>query len=296
VLTAFGDESSDESHERVFSVGAVFGDESQWDKLQSKWVERTGGAEFHAAECDSDQGDYKRSSHGENKQLYKDLTLLLAQSGLWGYGVALDLISQRKYMPDLLPESPYYKCFGEVVIFFTHRAVMYVPREQVKFTFDRRLETQYNATALYDYMAKLPEWRDSEYLHDEIAFASRKTVGVQVADLWAREVMKRLDNEIGPVKRNPRKAFEALRGTGRFGATLYAGEYFDGLNRAIKAMDNTGEPGAFRSGDYKNWLQKHGLTDTYGNRVRYTSQYDAIQRAVGNLTHFEDVRRFSQGR
>jgi hypothetical protein len=296
VLTAFGDESSDETHQRVFAVGAVFGEQHQWDALEVKWRARLPeGVDFHAAECESDHGDFARFSHRQNKDLYKDLTQMLAKSQLLGYGVAIDLISQSKYMSNLLPESPYYKCFGEVVIFFTHRTTWYVPREQVKFTFDRRLETQYNATAMYDYMAKLPEWEDSDYLHHEVGFSSRKSIGIQAADLFTYEIMKHLDNMIGPKKRPPRRSFLSLAGTERFGGHIYMEDYFQGLQEAISKLDQ-GNRAAWMPGDYKLWLTKHGLNDNYGERLRYLVQCDAIARANGNPTHFEDVRRWSLGK
>jgi hypothetical protein len=185
VLSAFGDESSDASHQRVFAVAALFGEQRQWDDLEIKWRARLpAGVDFHAADCECDQGSFAKFNHQENKALYKDLTHILAKSGVQGYGVAIDLVGQTKFMGPLLPESAYYKCFAEVVLFFTHGAAFYIPREQVKFTFDRRLETQYNATELYDYLSKMPEWEDHEYLHEEIGFASRKSVGVQAADLY----------------------------------------------------------------------------------------------------------------
>jgi hypothetical protein len=56
MLCAYGDESSDETKQRVFAVGAVVGAEEQWVELEAKWVDRTGGTPFHANDCDSNQG------------------------------------------------------------------------------------------------------------------------------------------------------------------------------------------------------------------------------------------------
>jgi len=293
MLTAFGDESSDETHKRVFAIAALFGNQEQWDALEAKWRKRTGGVDFHATECDSDQGTYKTFAHRDNKNLYKDLTILLAESKLLGYGVALDLISQEKYLGELLPESPYYKCFGEVVIHFAHIAFLSVPQEQVRFIFDRRLETQYNSTFLYDYMAKLSEWGDHTFVDDKIHFASRDVVGIQAADLWAREVMKHLDNQIGPKKRDTRQSLKALRNSKRFGANWYVGEYFEGLAKAIAAMDGPDGYGAFKQGAYKQWLTQNKELDTYAARLRYLVRRDIAQRAAGNSTHFEDVHRWT---
>lgn len=295
VLSAFGDESYDDGKKRVFAVAAIFGEQHQWDALEAKWRARLPpGVDFHTTDCDSDLGDFKQFSHQENKALYRDLTQLLAHSQLLGYGVALDLISQDIYMKGLLDESAYYKAFGETIIYFAHRASFLVPREKVKFTFDRRLEIEFNATQLYDYMAKLPEWEDSWYLHEEVGFASRSSVGVQAADLYTRELMKRLDNEIGPIKRQVRKSFTALIDTNRFGGVIYQGKYFKGLQEAIKKLDEGSLSGAFKPGDYTRWRESKGIEDSWGARTRYLTQIDSINRAKGNPTHFDDVRRWGQ--
>ena len=59
MLTVFGDESSDETGSRVFAVAGVIGRQEEWDELEKVWLKRTGGVIFHAADCDSDKGDFK---------------------------------------------------------------------------------------------------------------------------------------------------------------------------------------------------------------------------------------------
>jgi hypothetical protein len=39
VVSAFGDESSDETHQRVFAVGAVFGEQHQWECSGNKMAQ-----------------------------------------------------------------------------------------------------------------------------------------------------------------------------------------------------------------------------------------------------------------
>ena len=294
MLSVFGDESSDESKQRVFAVAALFGNQQTWDALELKWTARTGGVIFHGAECESDMGDFAKTTHAENQELYKDLTVLLAESGLLGYGSVLDLVGQNKYMPDLLPEMPYYKCFAEVVTFFAHRVAMNDPEEKVKFTFDRRLETQYNATFLYDYLARLPEWEHYAYIHDEVAFASRKAIGVQAADLWARELMKHLDNQLGPVKRPIRKSFAALEDTHRFGANFYVDDYFDALRKAIDALDDPSLDRTISQSVYADWLARNNQNDHFQNRIRFFIQQDALERSKDNTAHFDDVRKLGE--
>jgi len=66
----------------------------------------------------------------------------------------------------------------------------------------------------YDHVIRTSSNSDSEhhtYMHNEKAFATRKTVGIQVADLLARETMKLMDNEYGPVQRPMRGSYRAIR-------------------------------------------------------------------------------------
>ena len=66
----------------------------------------------------------------------------------------------------------------------------------------------------YDHVIRTSSNSDSEhhkYMHNEKAFATRKTVGIQVADLLAREAMKLMDNEYGPVQRPMRGSYRAIR-------------------------------------------------------------------------------------
>src|SRR5204863_5875510 len=92
-----------------------------------------------------------------------------------------------------------------------------VHQGEVKFTFDRTLDKQHNATVLYDQMAQKPEWKFHPFLAGEVGFASRKgKAEIQAADLFARESMKNLDNQIGPEKRRMRGAMQAFIETKRF--------------------------------------------------------------------------------
>ena len=52
MLVAFGDESADEKTERVFTVAALLGRQSEWNSLEVKWRDRLDGRIFHAADCE----------------------------------------------------------------------------------------------------------------------------------------------------------------------------------------------------------------------------------------------------
>ena len=115
MASIFGDESSDETTQRVFAVAGVMGTDSQWSDLIAKWTERTSGAEFHAADCETEFAyDSDKSKHKANQDLYRDLTQLIAGSNLQGWGVAVDLTGYREFFPNVDQQQAFSKCFVEV--------------------------------------------------------------------------------------------------------------------------------------------------------------------------------------
>ena len=259
ILSVFGDESADETKQRVFAVAAAIGTEAHWQLLEVKWLERTGGTVFHANDCDSDQGEYKNKPHSDNKALYKDLVQLLAASGMGGYGFALDLAAQRKVFPKA-PDIAYYKCLIEVMDRMT-RCAAYNKRS-VKFTFDKHPETEHNAGVIYRTLLDFPKL--GYHLFPEVFFESRQNPRIQVADLFARETMKALDNLIGPVKRPERKSLLALTSTGHFHVDAVGIDYFEDMKRQMpESQKITG----MEEHKYLQWLneshRQHNITNMF---------------------------------
>jgi hypothetical protein len=227
-----------------------------------------------AAECESDQGEFAGIHHAENLALYKDLTQILACSGLYGYGAAIDIAAANDFFPDNVGESPYHKCFAHVILEFGRYVSESFPGSTVKFTFDRRHEIEYSAGQLYAWMVSDPEWEGSRAMVHEISFASRKTPAIQIADLFTREGMKELDRMIGPVKRPRRKSLEALAETKRFGFDLMSREYFQDFKEQLPTLL---EKSGLKAGDYYAWVAAKGLTDCWTTRTKYAAQMQAIR-------------------
>ena len=99
MLLVYGDESLDGTQSRVCAVAGVIGTEEMWRDLEPKWIERNAGTPFHATDCESGHGDYEGRPVDERKTLYKDLAILIAESGFGGFASAQDLAAQRKAFP-----------------------------------------------------------------------------------------------------------------------------------------------------------------------------------------------------
>lgn len=262
MLSVFGDESSDETKSRVFAVAGVVGTEKMWEDLDSQWVARIAGVPFHAKDCESDKGDYERADHKDNQALYRDLTTLLAASEISGWGIAINLEAQRAILPDA-PDLAYYKGFSEVISTMIVFAAKY--QQPVKFTFDMRQESDYNSAFLYKMYRERPEVKVDMFR--SVTFAcSRDEPGIQVADLWTRECMKALDNQVGPVKREKRKSWAALESTGRFKIEGLGEEWFLSLREQLAGLQRESgiEPVA-----YNQWLNRNRLQNNTTNLFRF---------------------------
>ncbi|MDO9116646.1 MAG: hypothetical protein Q7U39_01705 [Nitrospira sp.] len=282
MYTAYGDESADETKQRVFALSGLFGSKPDWDALREKWRARTGGKSFHATDCDTDQGDYKGIEHAQNKKLYADLTRLIADSNLIGYVAVMDLQAYREIVAPALHEEPYYYAFYSVVITIAKKASLSIPRGRIKFFFDRNQQIEYNAGALYDRIINrsLPS---RELMDDEISFVTREEIGVQAADLVAREGMKLLDNELGPVSRPTRLSAQVLMATHRINFRFYRRAWFISLVEGSR-LSETGYSWA----EYQKWLDEHGLTHTVPNKLRYEATRQDLQGKVRKL--FDEFR------
>src|ERR1700735_3455950 len=220
----------DETKQRVCAVAGIIGAEDQWKALEFRWTRRTNGVPFHGNDCDSDQGDYTNRPHWENKALYRDLTTMLANSGLAGYGHAVDLKEKNKVFPES-EDLAYYTAFQRVVVAIVNFARH--ARGIVEMTFDMRLESEHNAGFIYGAIRdNEPDW--APCLSDKISFEFAKSnPRIQVADLLAREAMKALDNLIGPVTRPTRKSWQALLDTKRFVTCGFSTDWFEDLKRKM---------------------------------------------------------------
>jgi hypothetical protein len=275
VLSVFGDESSDETKQRVFVVGGLLGDTQQWDGLAPKWNETTGGRIFHAAECESGYGDFRGLSEETRHRLHRDLTRVLAESGLIGWGAAIDLKAATANFPEMLPHQPRFSCFVRVIQHFASVGSQCIPRDSLEFTFDQHPETQYNSGLLYNYMAT--EWTDEPaFLAEKISFASRKYVGIQAADLWAREMMKRFDSFIRDDRSTPRLQWQMLRETNRFYGEFICSGYFEDFKARYDSI--SAEVG-MNQNEYQEWLVRKRRQDNQTNRIEYMMMVDALERA-----------------
>ncbi len=275
MLSIYCDESHDSKKQRAFVVAGLLGDAWQWAALRSPWADRTGGAVFHAADCESGYGDFRGIAKQDLTRLHIDLTRSLANSGVIGWGLGIDLAGCRRAFPDMLPTHVYCSGVLRTLDFLLAKAHSTKPLEPVEIVFDRHRETEHDSGLLFKYAREGGGWEDQGILPAGIRFAARTEIGIQAADLWARELMKFLDGSVFSKDYVPRPQWTTLIGTRRFGGDLQFAEYFEDMKLKMPALE--AQTGMSRAG-YLAWLQRKRRQDNQSNRITYMMEVAADDR------------------
>jgi hypothetical protein len=269
VLLVFGDESADETKQRVFAISGLFGTEEEWQEAEAEWTKATHGEVFHAADWE----------HAKRFDEYRIMVEVLAASPVGGVAYSLDLSAYRQTFPDTLPETPYHKCFSRLVKDTANTAVAFndarslgQPRiSKLEFTFDNRPEVEFSAARLYDSHINEPKWSASPLLASKISFESRTNPRIQMADMIARECMKDLDRIVGPVKFTERRSKIVLVNSGKFRFFPLSKDDFESERLSFVEFE---EKDGFGEAAYYQWLSERGAQDTWDNRARFHSVFD----------------------
>jgi len=259
VYSVYGDESHDETADYIFVVAGLFGNDSAWEDTEAAWLNITRGEDFHANEWS------RRPEYGA-------LCRVLCQSKLIAHASGMDLRDYNNIFPNPVEQLPYYFCFSKVVEALVEKAAQCVPADKVKFTFDRNVEARYNASTLYDCMIKFQEFEHWELLADEIAFATRKSPKIQMADMVVREVMNRLMTIVQGGNSPRSTCYARLADSHRLHWEHFHKDYFAARVAHIQKFVDEGHP----MGNYEEWRARKNCQDTTENRIRYHVQVDRL--------------------
>jgi len=271
VLIAYGDDSADETRSRVFAAGAVVAGQDDWDVFLPRWLEKNPKERpFHATDCDSDRGDFKARKHEENKRLYADNVRLFVNSLLIGAAVSVSIKDYWEIFP-FAPDDklwPYYICFTGVLACICRVAQVLIPPEGVKVIFDKDPAKELDTGRIFDLIAKHPDGLP-ECLAGRVGFGDhREVIGLQVADLLARESMKELDNEVQGSPRWPRQSLIELRRSMRFDTVQWNKAKLEA--HAAMAEKLHGDPA--RAREFREWLSRNGLRDSIHARLHFLAE------------------------
>ncbi len=268
MLTIFGDESHDEAKQKVYTVVGIIAPQETWDFLYVAWKGRMGEKKiFHAADCEADKGDFQNNSHEQNLSLYKDMVTILASSkfdSLGGFGGAINIEDFKICFPNEPISLCYLLCFMLVTLtcsmIIAEESISHSSSQKGRFRFDNNRESYYNALQLYNEIINIPGIEFEDYF-DSVSFESRNEIGIQCADLFAREVMKDFYNlYFSKPKREIRKSWMVLHNTERFHYIPINKEALLFLRKKCEDINPV---------EFGKWTSKYKLDDSTPNRIKY---------------------------
>ncbi|MGH9401487.1 MAG: DUF3800 domain-containing protein [Terriglobia bacterium] len=201
------DESSDKGGKKVFSVGAVIGNDRKWQWLQDEWktvLKQEGIAYFRSNDCAAMTGQFlkfRKNKHRitpvegrKGNDIRHALLERIADSRTTGVGIAIDMDAFRKVANsrdrlDAFGGTPYYHCYFLAMTQCALLIKQHLRGDALAFGYDEHQEYGEHLKSVYD---------DFKRLNPDVAaqmraispFDDKVCIPVQVADLIASIVRK----------------------------------------------------------------------------------------------------------
>ncbi len=204
MLWAYFDDSSDEKRERFCAAGGLFTSHTVWERLEAAWLNRVpelAGKTFHAADCECGWGEFADWPKSRRDRVMAQLCGLIKEFDLGAFGSCVSVADYKSVWPDADVHDPYLLCVATCIAHTAEISEMasqqlrgVLPPDSVQFWFEDNGKTASRETAIFSSFKGLAGWPASRQLSG-VAHMGKALLGLQAADLIAREVFKHFDNE-----------------------------------------------------------------------------------------------------
>lgn len=201
------------SHEpRTYVVAGFFADAITWGSVETEWIRINNKyrvTRFHAAHLNAKDHEYKGWDDPKKIAYSAELLKAVNDQGKRMYGCSVGILADqyRSIISDQGRESlghPYLACFKSCIAWISQEMNKRFPSEDQVDTFIDRNQYDPEAVATFDRMKDDPNYRDRNRLSECTPGDSTDMVALQVADLIAYEVFKRLNvarDRLGPMRK-----------------------------------------------------------------------------------------------
>lgn len=210
---AYLDDSSDSKRERFCAAGGLFSLDLRWQKFELAWRNATRSLKepFRATDCECGHGQFSDWDKSKRDSLMAELCGIVKEYDLGAFGSAVSVPEYRSVFPDATEYDPYLlclaMCFANIAeiteisnAVIRHQRIPLAPTG-VRFWVEDNPDTAARATQLYVDLKAVPSWPPAGRM-EEMAHLGKKIVGLQSADLIAREVFKFYDNAgVRPIRK-----------------------------------------------------------------------------------------------
>jgi len=187
------DESCDPKRERLFAVGGLSAEEHVWTKFELRWLSRTHELRkpFRSTECECQQRQFATWKKSDCDQLMADLVGLILEYPISGLGWIVPIPDYASITGNAGEYEGYF--LGLKCVFITAAHLAEAFGSNIRFWVEENRATASRAAQIYHDIKGIKGWRPVRRMAG-VSFLGKSIVGLQAADLVARERFKFIDN------------------------------------------------------------------------------------------------------
>jgi hypothetical protein len=187
------DESSDEQRKRYWAVGGLNAAEPVWTQFEIRWLSRTYELKkpFRSTECENQKGQFASWIKADCDQLMADLVGIILEYRIAGLGWVVPIPEYASIIGDPGEYAGYL--FALKCTLITSAILAERFRADIRFWIEENKATAARAKQVYQGVKAIKRWRAALQISG-VHFSGKQIVGLQAADLMARESFKFMDN------------------------------------------------------------------------------------------------------
>jgi hypothetical protein len=205
MLWAYFDDSSDEHKQRFCAAGGLLNSDFVWKRFELAWDEAMkdlAGKPFHASDCECGWGDFEGWPKDKRDEIMRAGSSLIRDFDFTAYGCAVSVQDYAEVFPGYGEHDPYLLCIADCIASIAEIAEVSsrsvapygLPPTDVQFWIEENKDTAGRATQIFYDLKGIHLWNPSARLSG-VTHLGKQIVGLQAADLIAREVFKHFDNK-----------------------------------------------------------------------------------------------------
>ncbi len=187
------DESSDDKRKRYFAVGGLNTVEQQWNRFELLWFSRTHKLKkpFRSVDCECQHDQFSSWTKKDCDQLMADLVGLIDDHELGGLVWVVPIPEYAQITREKGKYDPYFFVLKCMIVQSTILAHAF--GSGVRYFIEENKATVKRAKRLYEHVKGIKNWPPTQRMRN-VKFSGKQLVGLQAADLIAREGFKFMDN------------------------------------------------------------------------------------------------------
>lgn len=187
------DESCDGRRKRYFAIGGLNAVERVWTKFEIRWLSRTHELKepFRSTECENQKGQFVTWKKSDCDELMADLVGLILEYRIAGLGWVVPIPEYATIIGDTGEYAGYFFALRCTLISTATLAEAF--GSDVRFWIEESKATAGKAKQVYQNVKALKNWKPARRMAG-VYFSGKQIVGLQAADLMARECFKFMDN------------------------------------------------------------------------------------------------------